>query len=485
MPACNEDWKKCSGFWDCTGAAFKTAGKCTASFTEDVALSWAHEENTKFRKVCFAYTECLWWKYKHGKLGKEDLLGDIHGKLAAQLTPAPGAFQEPVSGFQLLAKKGWLKGAKKMSAADKLAVDWLGAEAAIDVTGWKPTEQDYQNALHECGQAFGDAWVTSFGKKVVETTALFIGGPPLKGIVKGASVTSETLANIGECKQANWKKFAEAAIDVGVTAVAGTDSGTIKAGVSGAKIGYAAATGGKIQMEDIYAILEAAGVELPDEVKSFLQCAYSAMGDYLYKILGMVTEGKFEDAAKAAAPYLVNCSIQTLGDQISQDSFFKKWAKAAGSATSAYIKAQGASAPPLPPKVVPVTGGTGTAASCPAGYYKSLTGECKPQPSSTTTPSNQTLRPEVPASNVRPAAPASCKGPYEPNASLRCAEYNTPFWDNQRKIAATVPGATGPDASGADQLTRDKALATYQQQQQTQTLVLVAAAAAGLYLLSK
>ena len=487
MPACNEDWKKCSGFFDCTGAAFKTAGKCTASLAEDVATGWAHAENTKFRKICFAYTECLWWKYTHGKLGKEDLLGDIHGKLAAQFTPAPAAFQEPVSGFQLLAKKGWLKGAKKMSAADKLLVDWLGAEAAIDVTGWKPTEQDYQNALHECGQAFGDAWITSFGKKAVETAALFIGGPPLKGVVKGAAVTSETLANIGQCKQADWAKFAKAAVDVGVTAVAGTDSDTIKAGVAAGKIAVTTATGGKVDMNDIYTILESAGIELPDTAKSFLNCAYSAMGDYLYKILGMIVDGDFDKAAKAAAPYLVNCSIQTLGGELSQDSYFKKWAAAAGAATSAYIKAQGATPPPLPPKIVPVGGAqSGANVGCPAGSYKSLTGECKPQIQPTTTASNQTLRSEVPSSNVRPAAPNACKGPYEPDAALRCSEYNTPFWDSQRKIAKSgLVGATGPDASGAAQLAYDNSLAVYQQQQQTQTLVLVAAAAAGLYLLSK
>lgn len=487
MPACNEDWKKCSGFFDCTGAAFKTAGKCTASLAEDVATGWAHAENTKFRKICFAYTECLWWKYTHGKIQKEDLLGDIHGKLVAQAAPSSWAFQEPVSGFQLLAKKGWLKGAKLMSAADKLAVDWLGAEAAIDVTGWKPTEQDYQNALHECGQAFGDAWVISLGKTVSENAALFFGGPPLKAIVKGANVSSAQLAQIGSCKQADWKKLAEAAVDVGVTAVAGTDSDTIKAGVAAGKIAVTTATGGKVNMNDIYTILESAGIELPDTAKSFLNCAYSAMGDYLYKILGMIVDGDFDKAAKAAAPYLVNCSIQTLGGELSQDSYFKKWAAAAGAATSAYIKAQGATPPPLPPKIVPVGGAqSGANVGCPAGSYKSLTGECKPQIQPTTTASNQTLRSEVPSSNVRPAAPNACKGPYEPDAALRCSEYNTPFWDSQRKIAKSgLVGATGPDASGAAQLAYDKSLAAYQQQQQTQTLVLVAAAAAGLYLLSK
>lgn len=487
MPACNESWKKCDGFWDCTGAAFKTAAKCTANLAEDVATGWAHDENTKFRKVCFAYTECLWWKYTHGKIQKQDLLGDIHGKLAAQFTPAPFAFQEPVSGFQLLAKQGRLKGAKKMSAADKLLVDWLGAEAAIDVTGWQPTAQDLENALHEVGQSFGEAWVASFGKKATETAALFIGGPPLKGIVKAGNVQTEVLANLGECKQADWKKFAEAAIDVAVTSATGTDSGTIKAGVAGAKIGYAAATGSNIQMNDIYTLLEQAGIELPQPVKDFLNCAYAAMGDYLYKVLQTALGGDPDKAAKMAAPYLVNCTIQTLGDQISQDSSFKKWVKAAGTAVSAAIKANNATPPPLPPapKSVPVTGAGsagGVNAGCPAGYYKSLTGECKPQPAANA-PLNQTLRPDVPGTTVR-AADGQCKGPYEKNPALRCPEYNTPFWDKQRAIP-DLPGATGPDATGADQLVRDKALATYQQQQQTQTLVLVAAAAAGLYLLSK
>ena len=500
MPACNESWKKCSGFWECTGAALETAGKCTASFAEDVATSWAHEENQKFRQICVKYTECLWWKYTHGKIKKEDLLGDIHGKLVAQAAPSSWAFQEPVSGFQLLAKAGKLKGGKPMSLADKLAVDWLGAEAAIDVTGWQPTANDYQAALHEISQSFGDTWIISLGKVVSENAALFLGGPPLKGIVKGANTTSEQLAQIGSCKQADWKKLAEAAVDVGVTAVAGTDSATIRGAVSGVKIGVTAATGGKIQMQDIYTILEAAGVQLPDSVKAFLECAYKSMGDYLYKIIGMALEGNFEQAAKAAAPYLVNCSIQGVAGQLSQDTNFRKWAAAAGAATSAYIKANNANPPPPPPppKTVPVGGSSSQgSAGCGPGYvaglkgeclrdesgcgpnqYKSLDGKCKPKGGSTTNYQPEPMK-------VYPAEKDLCKGPYEPDKSKRCPEYNTPFWDEQRKIAAAVPFGTGPDANAEQQKAHDQAVAVYQQQQQTQTLVLVAAAVAGLYLLSK
>ena len=239
------------------------------------------------------------------------------------------------------------------------------------------------------------------------------------------------------------------------SSVVGTDAGTIKAGVAGTKIAVAAATGSKQDMNDFYTILETAGIELPQAAKDFLTCAYNAMGDYLYKILGMIVEGKFEEAGKAAAPYLVNCSIQSLAGQLSQDSYFRKWAKAAGAATSAYIKASNASAPPPPPKVVPVTGsksqgcGVGYVAGpkgeclrdesgCGPNQYKSLDGKCKPKGGST-----ENYQPQP--SQVRPAA----------------------------------------DTNATNTAQQQAALALYEKQQQTQTLVLVAAAAAGLYLLSK
>lgn len=64
--------------------------------------------------------------------------------------------------------------------------------------------------------------------------------------------------------------------------------------------------------------------------------------------------------------------------------------------------------------------------------------------SSSTTPAAPSKIPQ-PQGKIRPAPVGACTGPYSENAYERCMEYNSPFWDKQRKAAGTKNWQTPAD----------------------------------------
>ena len=64
--------------------------------------------------------------------------------------------------------------------------------------------------------------------------------------------------------------------------------------------------------------------------------------------------------------------------------------------------------------------------------------------SSSTTPAAPSKIPQ-PQGKIRPAPVGACTGPYSENAYERCMEYNSPFWDTQRKAAGTKNWQTPAD----------------------------------------
>lgn len=435
MPACNESWKKCKGFWDCTGAAFETAGKCTVSAVGDAV----HADNQEARTRAYKQTECLWAKYKKGDFDKEPLR-----LMGSPVYPSGFVFaiQKQPAMYDRMLKK-------------------------------KLTDQDLQSALHECGQAFGGSWVAD-ALALGSTGLLSVLATPAIGAAWGAALKAVNKVSQAatECVDVSATDALLSVASAGAQWVGVTAENKAGWDAKAAKLVEQVTKGGNT-MDSLIALLNESGIEVPDQVKEFLNCLYTKAGlsVLLDSLKQAVVSGDPEGAAKKLAPYAIDCGAKQLANAMPAGP----WKTLVYSVA---VAIEAAIAPPAaPPKKVPVSG-AGSGGACPTGYYKSLTGECKPQPQA---PQQQS------AMRALPAGVTSCKGPYEPDATLRCPEYNTPFWDNQRKI--NVPGGSGPDASGAEQLLRDKALAIYQEnqakQQQTQTLVLVGVAVVGLYLLSK
>lgn len=321
MPKCTESWDKCDGFFSCTAALFETAAKCTASAAQDAAgwaASWAKGINDQKRKECYDKTVCVWNAYKSGKITKKSQMLN--------------------SGLGFVAAGAYLAVGGDADDTDKFFA-WVNKS-------WSPDEYDYQNALHFCGQKFGDEWIKSVS---TQTISVFVGALSGTG-AKGYAVTNGVMnaglniieADTGPCGSG----YSKVAGDVAKAAsqyVAATGKEGLKEVVIIA--GKGASTKGAAVLSES---LKGFGIELPPEVLNVLACIEQSAGTGAVAFAAyQAVTGDADKAAKSLAPYVVNCvgqeALAKLGPGPVQDVLKKALALATALAFQP---------PPAPPKPV-------------------------------------------------------------------------------------------------------------------------------------
>lgn len=284
MPKCTESWDNCSGFWSCTGAAFETAAKCTASAAEDAAssvkgwaTSWAKSINDKQRKDCYDKTVCLWNKYKAGKITKGQLYGGgLAWHAASQFFAEGGDVDDKQAFNEFIAKR------------------------------WSPDEYAYQQSLTWCGQSFSDAWIQTISLQAISVAVGLGTGTGAKGyaVANGAlgAAFGAYEADTGPCGE-GYAKAAGAVVTAAGQFVAATGKEGVKEVVIIAGKG-ASAQGGAVLAET----LKDFGIELPPEVLNVLACIEKSAGSGTVALAAFdAVSGNAEKAAKALAPFAVNC----------------------------------------------------------------------------------------------------------------------------------------------------------------------------------
>lgn len=285
MPACNESWKKCSGL-DCIGAAFETAGKCTASAASEVA----HAANQEARTTAYNQTLCLWNKY---------LKGELDAALPQVLL---GTASYP-SGFMFSL-------AKRKTYAERMAfVEKIKKKQLVDA--------DLEAALHECGQAFGNDWVEKLAQSAISVGVGII-GTPAAGAAVGASFVAykKVMGALAECTGVTGPEAALSVISAGAAVYGAANQGSNGADVQFAKtVEKVTKKGGTV--EEIFQSLKDLGVEVPAELQDFISCLTAKAGiSTIATACWDAVSGDADKAAKAIAPYAVQCGVLELADSL-------------------------------------------------------------------------------------------------------------------------------------------------------------------------
>lgn len=306
MPACNESWKKCSGFLDCIGPAFAAAGKCTASAAQDVA----HAANQEARTMAYNQTLCLWNKY-------------VKGELDAALPQALLGTASYPSGFMFTLDKRVGKDSKKPN--------WAAFKAYTDkIKNHQLTNADLEEALHECGQQFGNDWAIKLQQSVV-TVAVGVIATPAAGAAVGASFVAykKVMGALAECTGVTGAEAALSVVSAGAAAYGAAAEGG-GADVQVAKtIEKATKKGGTV--DEIFASLKDLGVDVPEELKDFVACVVDKAGISLVaSACWDAVSGDADKAAKALAPYAVQCGVLEIADQLPSGPLQDAVKKAAG-----------------------------------------------------------------------------------------------------------------------------------------------------------
>lgn len=99
-----------------------------------------------------------------------------------------------------------------------------------------------------------------------------------------------------------------------------------------------------VVMEALYSLLADYGIEVPEEVKKFLNCLYSKAGGLVFTAVKQaVIDGDPKGAAQLLAPYAIACSAKTAKDSLEAGSI---WAPLIDAIALAAVVA---TAPPPPP----------------------------------------------------------------------------------------------------------------------------------------
>ena len=336
MAKCTQDWEDCSGFFGCIIPAITTAAKCTASYIEDNTTKAA----SYHRKAMYNAVNCVFDKYLAGKLTATEASKAIGG----YTSPVGETYTEYSVGFENWTDKNglavfpnkWLFGAPATAIVNQTREFFLHAAGQANPPNHTGTvaEQGVWANL----PVIGDMFI----KESQLFTQVRFGGGPCPQFGKDDQVAT--------VKKMLWSYF---------SAVATLGGGQIKAAYEAAKM-VTAGTPKEVVMQALFSLIEDAppgglGLTIPDPVKNFLTCLYTKAGAKAIEAvkLGLV-DGKYEDAGKLIAPYIVDCGAETLKDELPEDSPFKALVNALALAVTVYLAPEPA-APPKPAPKVPVT----------------------------------------------------------------------------------------------------------------------------------
>ena len=319
MAKCTESWDNCSGFFDCIGPAFETAATCTASYFENAT----HQALQFHRNACHGAITCTFDKYLQGKLTKSAMLSamqDYYGattECAGQLGPCWAFWTR--AGGALVFPESWPVG------------------AAPDAVVLKAKQEAQSKASQSLPKGVGSA--AAFGAQV---TAPIVGSL----FEKGFRTTTIEQFSTGPCPQFSKTDLKNAIKDTLSTyfkTVATIQGGEAKKAFDAVQ-SLAAGSPSGVVMEALYGLLSDYGIEVPEEVKKFLNCLYSKAGGLVFTAVKQaVIDGDPKGAAQLLAPYAIACSAKTAKDSLEAGSI---WAPLIDAIALAAVVA---TAPPPPP----------------------------------------------------------------------------------------------------------------------------------------
>lgn len=335
MAKCTQDWDECSGFFGCIIPAITTAAKCSASYLAD---NYTKEMN-KTRTLCYETLQCAWKAYLSGGITADEYLNALDLRAASY----SGAFKVPE--IKKLFPERMLFGAKP-------------TKAMISI---------HEQALHLCGQLSDDAPLLS---------GIAVNTPVINKLVYSQADFNRKLAySKGLCAKYSGDDVLNASKEVlknYFEVVATLEGGAAKKGYDAIK-SLAAGTPSGVAMESLFSVLQDYGIEVPQEVKTFLTCLYSKAGALVFTAVKQaVLDGDPKGAGQLLAPYAIDCGAKTLKEQLGAGS---PWAPLVDAIVLAAIVA---TAPPPPPKPkVPVTDPKVECKKT-GGIYFETTGQCFP-----------------------------------------------------------------------------------------------------------
>jgi len=295
-----------------------TAAKCTLSYIEDNA-----SQALQFhRSAAYGAVTCTWDKYLAGTL----TLSQADEAIANYLTQS------------VKFSSGYTTGVKTWT--DKDGKPAFPEKWPIGVAPSKLANEARNEFQHRAGQTIPP-----------DTTAGTVGtyaNLPVVGnlMLKGVRLLTIDKFSQGPCPQFTKGDVSSAIKDVLVTyfkTVATIQGGEAKKAFDAVQ-SLAAGSPSGVVMEALYSLLSDYGIEVPEEVKKFLNCLYSKAGGLVFTAVKQaVIDGDPKGAAQLLAPYAIACSAKTAKDSLEAGSI---WAPLIDAIALAAVVA---TAPPPPP----------------------------------------------------------------------------------------------------------------------------------------